>query len=119
MLNYENVPSDTAPLSSSFCQKKDFNHFTSPYLLDINGYDFLLLPKINIQLKRRHFVTLDNIQRILIAELRETSIEVFQHCYQELKQHISFITLLPHLINTEYWILFLIISLFKELLHSP
>ena len=71
-----------------FWQKKAFLWFLSPYSPDLSSCDFVLLPRLESQMKGRHFGTLDNIQKSVTNELKGIPAEAFQHCYEKWKQRI-------------------------------
>ena len=59
-----------------------------PYSTDLSSCDFFLFPRLKNRLKRRHFGTLDNIQRSVTDELKGIPAEAFQHCYEQWKQRL-------------------------------
>jgi len=55
---------------------------------DLSPCDFFLFPWLKNRLKRRHFGTLDNIQKSITDELKGMPVEAFQHHYEQWKQRL-------------------------------
>ena len=81
MLHHNN-----APINEFLAEKSIPVVPQPPYSLDLSPCDFFLFPWLKNHLKRRHFDTLDNIQKSIIDELKGTPAEAFQHCYEQWKQ---------------------------------
>ena len=75
--------------SMNVWQKKAFLWFLKPpYSPDLSPCDFYLFPRLKNHLKRRHFGTMDNIQKSVTDELKGMPAEAFQHCYEQWKQRL-------------------------------
>ena len=61
---------------------------SAPYLPDLSPCDFFLFHRLKNHSKRRHFVTLDNIQKRVTDELKGIPAEAFQHCYEQWIQRL-------------------------------
>jgi len=66
MLHHHNAPCHTAVSIKEFLAEKAFLWFLRPFSPDLSPCDFFLFPRLKNHLKRRHFVTLDNIQKSVI-----------------------------------------------------
>jgi len=89
MLHHDNTPCHTADSINEFLAEKSIPVVPQPpYSPDLSPCDFFLFPRLKNHLKGRHFGTLDNIQKSVTDELKGIPAEVFQHCYEQLKQRL-------------------------------
>ena len=89
MLHHDNSPCHTA-ISVNECLTKNAIPVVPqpPYSPDLSPPDFVLFPKPKFHLKRRHFGTVDNIQKVVTDQLRVRPHEDFQNCYREWYQRL-------------------------------
>ena len=75
--------------SMNVWQKKSIPVVPKPPISpDLSPCDFFLFPRLKNDLKGRHFVTLDNIQKSVTNKLKGIPAEAFQHCYEQWKQRL-------------------------------
>jgi hypothetical protein len=87
MLHHDNAPCHTAISVNEFFTKKGIPAVPQTlYSPDVSPCDLFLFPKLKFQLKGRHYVTMDNIQKIVTDQPRALPQEDFQHCYREWHQ---------------------------------
>ena len=78
MLHHYNAPCHTAVSIHEFWAEKNIPLVHQPpYSPDLSPCDFFLFPRLKNHLKRRHFATLDNIQKSVTDELKGTPAEAF------------------------------------------
>ena len=85
---------DNAPAHNSFVRQflagkniPVLNH--PPYSPDLAPCDFFLFPKIKIQLKGTHFLTVEEVQRKTTELMNSVSQDDFQHCFEMWKQRMQ------------------------------
>jgi len=89
MLHHNNAPCHTTVSINVFLAEKGIPVVPQPpYSPDLSPCDFFLFVRLKHHLKWRHFVTLDNIQKIVTDELKGIPAEAFQHCYEQWKQRL-------------------------------
>jgi hypothetical protein len=77
----------TASSMKEFFYQKLFHWFRSPRNRLILVRVTFLYPKLKFHLKR-HFGTVDNIQKVVTDQPRALPPEDFQHCYRESEHHL-------------------------------
>jgi len=89
MLHHDNVPCHTAVSINEFlAERKHSCGSSAPYSPDLSPCDFFLFPWLKNHFKRRHFGTLDNIQKSITDELKGIPAEAFQRCYEQWKRRL-------------------------------
>ena len=78
MLHHDNAPCYNAIFVNVYLTKKSIPVFPQPpYSSDLSACDFFVFPKFKFHLKGRHFGTVDNIQKVVIDQLRALPHEDF------------------------------------------
>ena len=84
LLHQDNVPCHTAFSVAECLTSKGIPVVPQPpYSPEISLCEFFLFPKVKDVLKRRHFGTLENIQKSVADMLKTIPAEDFQRCYQK------------------------------------
>ena len=89
MLHHRNAPCHTAISVKELLIKKGIPMVPHPpYSPDLSPCDFFLFSKLKFHLIGLHFGTVDNIQKVVMEQLRTLPHEDFQHCYREWEQRL-------------------------------
>jgi len=54
----------------------------------VSPCDFVLFPKLKLQLKARHFVAVENVEKAVTDQLKAIPVSDFQRCCEEWEQRL-------------------------------
>jgi len=90
MLHHDNAPCHMVISVIEFLAKKCIPVVPQPpYSPDLSPCDFFLFPALKFYLKRRHFVTVENIEKAVTDQLKVIPVSDFQHCSEEWEQRLQ------------------------------